>query len=248
MGSPVTFTTILYGASEALIDGGLAAGGFEVYGRLSKLLLPPSAKTEQNRKAAALAALDKTRFVDPVEKWYQTTDGWRVLRMVPMVFHVGNILSKGFHWMHSLDAVMWLSSFMIGLVIFQRMWQWTSHPAGQANEDIKTTGRAFGRYFRSGRAAIVTVPAAAKTAISAVLSAAKHELEGPHTAPTVDVATPTMKASEDVATEGRSDEAASTSTEEVNIDALRNSVMRALSVAANLGIPIDGAWDRLENA
>ncbi|KAK5691611.1 hypothetical protein LTR97_011605 [Elasticomyces elasticus] len=247
MAAPVTFTKILYEASEALIDGALAAGGFEVYERLSKLLLPPSAKTEQNRKAAALAALDKNHFVDPIEKFYQTTDGWKALRMVPMAFHVGNILSNGFHWMHSLDAVKWLSSFMIGLVLFQRLWQWTSHPGGQANADIKTAARAIGRYLRSGRAAIVAVPAAAKTAISAVLSAAKNELEAPHTAPTVDFATPATKASEDVPTEGRSDEAASTSTEEVNIDALRNSVMRALSVAASLGIPIDGTWEWLEN-
>ncbi|KAK5743322.1 hypothetical protein LTR17_002802 [Elasticomyces elasticus] len=245
MASPVTFTTILYEASEALIEGSLAAGGFGLYGRLSKLLLPPSAKTEQNRKALAL---DKFFYMDPVERFYQTTDGWKVLRMILMAIHIGYRLIEGSGGMHSLDAVMSLSSFMIGLVLFQSLWQWISRPAGQADADIKTAAKALGRYTRSGRAAIVAVPAAAKTAISAVLSAAKHELEAPHTTPTVDVATPTIKASEDVATEYRSDEAASTSTEEVNIDALRNSVTRALSVAANLGIPIDGTWDRLENA
>ncbi|KAK3647580.1 hypothetical protein LTR56_008074 [Elasticomyces elasticus] len=244
MASPVTFTTILYDASKALIEGSLVAGGFGLYGRLSKLLLPPRASTEQNRKAVAL---DKFLYMDPIAQFYQTTDGWKVLRMVLMAIHIGNCLVEGFGGMHSLDAVMSLSSFMIGLVLFQRAWQWTALPAGQRNEDIKTAARAVGRYLRSGRAAIEAVPAAARTAISAVISAAKHELETPHAAPTVDVATPTMKASEDVATEGRSDEAASTSTEDVNIDALRNSVMRALSVAASLGIPVDGTCDRLEN-
>ncbi|KAK3641872.1 hypothetical protein LTR56_000030 [Elasticomyces elasticus] len=244
MASPVTFTTILYEASEALIEGSLAAGGFGLYGRLSKLLLQPSAKTEQNRKAVAL---DKYLYSDPIEGVYQTTDGWKVLRMVLMAIHIIHRLVEGFQWMHSLDALMSLSSFMIGLLLFQRLWQWASLPAGQANEDIKTAARAIGRYFRSGRAAVVAVPAAARAAMSTVLSAAKHELEVPHTTPTVEVASPTMKAPEDVATEGRSDEAASTLTEEVNVDALRNSVMRALSVAANLGIPIDGTWDRLEN-
>ncbi|KAK5711880.1 hypothetical protein LTR15_012224 [Elasticomyces elasticus] len=244
MASPVTFTTILYDASKALIEGSLVAGGFGLYGRLGKLLLPPRASTEQNRKAVAL---DKFLYMDPIAQFYQSTDGWKVLRMVLMALHIGNCLIEGSGGIHSLDAVMSLSSFMIGLVVFQRLWQLTSSSAEQANADIKTAARALGRYFRSGRAAIVAVPAAARAAMSTVLSAAKHELETPHTAPTVDVAIPTTKASEDVATEGRSDEAASTSTEEANIDALRNSVMRALSVAASLGIPIDGTWEWLEN-
>ncbi|KAK5696918.1 hypothetical protein LTR17_024177 [Elasticomyces elasticus] len=243
MASPVTFTTILYGACKALIDAGLAAGGFKVYGRLSKFLLPPSAKTEQNREALALNK--RLYYGDPFEESYRTTDGWKVLRMVPMAFHIIHCLVEGFQWMHSLDALMSVSSFMIGLFLFQRLWQWNTLPAGQRNEDIKAAARASGRYIRSGRAAIVAVPAAARAAMSTVLSAAKHEFEGSHTAPTVEAIRPVMKAPENTAedTKDQSNEAAITSTEEVDRDALRKKFMETLSVAADLGrFRADGTW------
>ncbi|KAK4891135.1 hypothetical protein LTR27_010208 [Elasticomyces elasticus] len=84
--------------------------------------------------------------------------------------------------------------------------------------------------------------------MSTVLPAAKHEFEGPHTAPTVEAIRPVMKAPENTAedTKDQSNEAAFTSTEEVDRDALRKKFLETLSVAADLGrFRADGTWEWL---
>ncbi|KAK5691610.1 hypothetical protein LTR97_011604 [Elasticomyces elasticus] len=179
---------MLQAASKActfvLINGGLLAFAFEIYGLLCRRLASPKPElVEQRRKLAK----DESERYNPFAHM-GVADYWQFIRIVPMILHLvaifGAAQDSGLDWRFSLHCVIEISGFLFGLVTIKSTWQWLRRLLNEgiyaAAQDLgwhlgvlKAAIVAIGGGLLATKAAVMAIPAAFFVAISIVISAAR---------------------------------------------------------------------------
>ncbi|KAK3641871.1 hypothetical protein LTR56_000029 [Elasticomyces elasticus] len=170
-----------------LINGGLLAFAFEIYGLLCRRLAPPNPElVEQRRKLAK----DESERYNPFAHM-GVADWWQFIRIVPTILHLvavfGAAQDSGLDWRFSLLCVAEISGFLFGLVTIKSTWQWFRRLLNEgiyaAAEDpgwylgvLKAAIVAIGCGLLATKAAVMAVPPALFVAVSIVISAARKEV------------------------------------------------------------------------
>ncbi|KAK4891134.1 hypothetical protein LTR27_010207 [Elasticomyces elasticus] len=158
MATPITFTSLLQAAFKActfaLINGGLLAFAFEIYGLLCRRLASPNPElVEQRRKLTK----DECNRYDPFAHM-EVADWWQFIRILLMMLHLVLVvvaaLENGHDWRLSLAFVVEISGFLFGLVTIKSTWQWFRR---LLKEGIYAAAEDLGWYLRVLHAAIVAI-------------------------------------------------------------------------------------------
>ncbi|KAK5743323.1 hypothetical protein LTR17_002803 [Elasticomyces elasticus] len=191
MATPIIFTNMLQTAFETctfvLINGGLLAFAFEIYGLLCRGLASPNPElVEQRRKLAK----DESERYNPFAHM-GVADWWQFLRILPMMLHLYAVVlaaqKSEIDWRFSLAFGIEISGFLFGLVTIKSTWQWFRR---LLNEGIYAAAEDLGWYLGvlqaaivaigcgllATKAAVMAVPPALFVAVSIVISAARKEV------------------------------------------------------------------------
>ncbi|TKA79977.1 hypothetical protein B0A55_02110 [Friedmanniomyces simplex] len=136
--------------SLVVVHAGLFACGFEIYGRLSRRLLPPTPE-----KAEAGRNLAKDPYADFINN-LSVTDEWKLLRAALLLAQTMGCLDPStVMWSNShLGSLVEVTCLVFGLVVVKEVWKWVLGMVGSTELDAAGCAVVLVRYFHAARAAI----------------------------------------------------------------------------------------------
>ncbi|TKA65936.1 hypothetical protein B0A55_10359 [Friedmanniomyces simplex] len=154
MESPTTLQSMLASGitvfNLVVVHAGLFACGFEIYGRLSRRLLPPTPE-----KAGAPRRLAKDPYADFINN-LSVTDEWKLLRAALLLAQTMGCLDPStVMWSNShLGSLVEVTCFVFGLVVAKDVWKWALGIGGLRGLDVAGCAVVLVRYLHAARAAI----------------------------------------------------------------------------------------------